>query len=172
MNNLLERMGIRMPQYQNIPTDLGNGFRFIIIPSSYWRRVFNYPYFVGDRVRFRIEAIEVKNERGHIPRPVHYVHEFFRDREKECSIIEGSKDFEGNIIDGEGDVKYSISVLPSNGGRVIMTARVINKDRWFFGCAGLVVGAVVTFLVTVAAAIVSGAFEVDKFWHFINPFWK
>ena len=136
-------MVIRMPQYRNV-NNLKNGFKVIITPKPCWRNLFRcFPYFVGDIIKFRLETLR-KNEIDE-KFDSYYVNEFFGDRKIKCYLIDKSPyEFVGRIIDGEGDIRYIIGILPFHYTQIVMTAKVINKDRWPLGCVGIILGIIRT----------------------------
>ena len=146
-----------MPQWKNKKTLKSiekDEFEIFIIPRPYWRRIFKwFPYFVGDIVEFEIKTTVKKQRSEKIP--PYYVFEIFRDKQKEHWAVDNLLwDFPGrNIIDGEGDVVYSIGKLPSQGEDVFFTAKVINKDGIFFQTIFFIGGAVVTLLAVFLAWI-------------------
>ncbi len=163
MNNLLERVGIHMPQYRNV-NNLKNGRKIIITPKPYWRNLKVLPYFVGDTIKFRLEALGKNEIDGKFD--IYYVTEFFRDREKGYYIIDKSPyDFEGRIVDGEGDIRYSVGLLPSHDTHVVVTAKAINTDRWSLGCVGFLLG----IIGTISAGIILGFIQIIPFWRIWIP---
>ena len=146
-------------------------FRFVVKPKSFLRRFF--PYFVGDRVKFDVTFSKADS----IPDgSIFFLFEFFGGDEKRslshvsCStVLNKTITFIGNPIDREGDVRYRLGFSEvANNAYTIVSAHASNKDRWFPACAGLVVGGIITFAVSLALGIL----EIDKFWHIVNPFFK
>jgi hypothetical protein len=168
IKNTIKRIDVLMPQYHSSHTDQTGQIK--ITPFPWWRRLFPWiPYFVGDRVIFQVEIERLD------ARFVFY--EKFGDQIYEKFQFISGKKLRGSTIPRECDVEYVVAPynakeLTATNSVLVMSANVINKDRWALGCAGLLIGGIITFIVTIAAGIVTGFFEIDKFWHIINPFWK
>jgi hypothetical protein len=175
MNSILERLAIHMPQFYPPPENWNDRGRSKITFKPFWRNiplVRNYPLWVGDRVEFDIHIDKMGNKN---PYALQVVHEMIDNVVIQEHNIEGmDTNIKSMPIASEGNLKFSFGTanyaLPNNP--LIVTANVQNKDRWWLGCVGLIAGAVVTFIVTIASGIVLGIIEIDKFWHIINPFWR
>ncbi len=160
-----------MPQYHSAKVD-----RFDIYAKPKNNLLKWLPYFVGDRVKFDLQIIDPN---ALMDSTSLHLFEIFNGEEKtlkkfERVTINGDwNSIIGNRIDREGDVIYKLGVSSkSSSAQTIFSAHASNKDRWSMGCAGLIVGGVVTFIVTIASGILLGILEIDKMWHIINPFWK
>jgi len=74
------------------------------------------------------------------------------------TIDSGDKEIIGNPINGEGDLEYTLGFYGyPTSGKTIVTARVINKDRWSLGCLGFVAG----IISTIIAGIVLGFIKIE-----------
>ena len=131
------------------------------------------------RTAYRIFAVDIVfkeqyyiEKQGHgNPYGINVIHEIIDNSLISQINIEAKDiDIEGTQISVEGNLKYSLGMvnLPLPQDPLIFTANVQSKDRWWLGCAGLIIGGIIAII----TGIVSGAIEVDKFWHIINPFWK
>ena len=161
-------LGLTMPQWDDKIRIPDTKQDIIITPLPFWRAWLQFlPYFVGNIVRFKISIIGENS----VPKVIdaYYIHEYFGDKHKEYWPIKESTMFAGNRVDGEGSVKYTISLFPSQEGKTFFTANVINTDRWFPACAGLALGAVLTFICTIAAGVVLGFIDIQKFWRIWIP---
>jgi hypothetical protein len=134
------------------------------------------PYFVGDRVTFRLQITDPSSVMDSTSLQLF---EIFGTEEKilrrfERAVLdENWNEVTGNPIDREGDVIYRLGVSPNApSAQTIFSAHAINKDRWTLGCVGLIVGGVVTLICTVLGGILLGFLQIDKVWHIINPFLK
>ncbi len=155
-----------MPQYHSRKHPfLG---QVTITPHPWWRNWFRFlPYFVGDRVHFRVQ-IETPQEQP-------CVYERFGGREiKQLGDLpdimnnSGDKEIMGNPINSEGDVEYTLGFYGyPTSGETIITTRVVNKDRWSLGCVGLMVG----MIVTIIAGVIINLINVDPAWHVWVPEW-
>jgi hypothetical protein len=153
-----------MPQYHSHEHPyLG---QIIITPLPFWRNWFRFlPYFVGDSIRFRIQ-IETPQEQPTIyekfgNNEVIEISHDHQSNEKEKEIL-------GNPISSEGDVEYRVGFNGSPSGnltKTIVTARAINKDRWFPYVAGVLLGV----LLTAIAQILTGFLDVVKSWRIWIP---
>jgi hypothetical protein len=160
-----------MPQYHDAKSDR---FEISIKPK---RNLLKWlPYFVGDRVSFKLQMTDPTSL---MDSSTLHLFEIFNGEEKtlkkfERTAINGTwNNIVGNPIDREGDVIYKLGgSSKSSSAQTIFSAHASNKDRWSIGCAGLIIGGVVTFIITVASGIILGILEIDKMWHIINPFWK
>jgi hypothetical protein len=157
-----------MPRYHNRKhPDLG---KIRITPRPWWRNWFRFlPYFVGDTIRFRVQ-IETPQETPNV------YERFGNEALKSLSdfpgpIDSGDEEIIGNPISGEGDIEYKVGFWDSPDSAVtVMTAKAVNTDRWLLGCVGLVVGAIATFIITVASGIVLGFIKVEPILRmFITP---
>ncbi|HKI53792.1 MAG TPA: hypothetical protein VJ987_06680 [Anaerolineales bacterium] len=153
-----------MPQYNN--TDGWNNIKIRITPKPLWRKWFWwFPFFVGQKVHFTLVIENMDNYK----RKSAYIYETFREQRTVLRPIkfDYETEIEGNIIDREGDVIYGVSPINFSQAEVfpVFTTTVINRDRWALGCAGLVIGAVIT----VATGIILGLIEVRKFWEIWIP---
>ena len=172
---LLDRINIYMPQYYPLPENWKNRGMIQIIFKPFWRNFIvlkKLPLWVGSKVRFNIYIEKEGDVRSVSPDAIHQTIDGVLIRKFE--ITEKNNDIDGVYISTEGNLKFSLGSgnYPEQNDTVIISANVQNFDRYWVGCAGLLVGGVVTFITTVAAGIVTGIFEVDKFWHIVNPFWK
>jgi hypothetical protein len=164
-----------MPQYYEPPENWNERGKIKITFKPWWRNVpglKKLPLFVGSRVRFRVQT-EKPGKRN--PYALHMVQEFIDDTPINHFLFEEvDTNIETEPISMEGNLKLSFGYLhmPQRYDPLILTAHIQNTDRWLLGCAGLLVGAIITFFVTVAAGIALGILQIDKFWHIINPFWK
>ncbi len=159
-----------MPQYHNAKVD-----RFDVAIKAKRNFLCWLPYFVGDRISFQLQITDPSEL---MDSTTLHLFEIFNGEEKtlkkfERATINGSwNDIIGNPIDREGNVIYKLGgSSKSSNAQTIFSAHASNKDRWSIGCAGLIIGGVVTFIVTVASGIMLGILEIDKMWHIINPFW-
>ena len=145
-----------MPQFRNAKIDR---FEVSVMPKNILRYLF--PYFVGDEVVLKFRIIDKSNL---IDSTSFYIFEIFSGVEKvvkkidRTDIKEGWQIVLGNVIDREGDVIYKIGagVPKSINAKTIFSTSVINKDRWFVGCAGLLIGAILATL----SSIIAGLFSV------------
>lgn len=152
-----------MPQYHNCKKheDLGE---IKITPHPFWRRIWplsNYaPYFVGDRVWFRLQI--------DTPIPQYVIYEIFNGNDLHRGLkLVPDKLIVGDVINKEGDVEYRIAVSGyPNAGITIFTAHAINTDRFALGCIGVISGAIVA----IASGIILGFIKIDPAWHIWNPF--
>jgi hypothetical protein len=153
-----------MPQYHSHHHPyLG---KLTITPLPLWRNWFRFlPYFVGDRIHFRIR-IETPQEQPTVyekfgnNEAIEISHDY-QSNEKEKEIL-------GNPISSEGDVEYRVGFEGSPSGnltKTIVTAHATNKDRWFPFVAGLVVGGFLTFMFDV----LFGFLDVVKSWRIWIP---
>ena len=182
-NNLLERMGIRLPQYYNHDSWLELG-KIKVSPFPWWRKFWpikSYlPYFVGDRVKFRLQ---IEN-----PSSFFWLFQRFGEDYYSFDFLIKDKVIEGDIVNREGDVEYMIGFTgdpqlagPRGKGRLVgdslmvgvlgiprytiplFTAKVINKDRWSLGCVAILVTAFVTLCL--------GFIKIIPFWQIWIPEW-
>ncbi len=164
-----------MPQYYPLPENWKNRGKIKITFFPFWRNIpilKGLPLFVGDSVKFHVH---VEKEGGGNPYALDVVHEILDNSLiNQINIERTDTDISGTPISREGNLKFSIGMtnFPQPQDPLIITANVQSKDRWWLGCAGLFIGGIVTFIVTIASGIVLGVIEIDKFWHIINPFWK
>jgi len=144
-----------MPQYHNYDE---NKVEITIKPLPYWRKIIRLPYFVGDRVRFKLKIV---NKNAFSQQKYWYVFESFGSQEKDLmSAKKGETIVEGNVINSEGDVSYSIGDFHEKKRRnTVFTARVINRDTIFFQAVWFIIGATVT-LASVILAWILGYIQI------------
>jgi len=165
MNTLLERMGIPVPQYHNTKAA---HFYIEIEPVSLWRKLKFWPYFVGNRVKYRLRIIDVESRKD---ATMLHLFEVFAGEDKrirkfEPGEIDGNwNEITGNPIDREGDVIHKIGTSPKSAvAATIFSTHVINTDRWLLGCIGLIIGGLISFVVTIVAGVILGFIDVRPFW--------
>ncbi len=154
-----------MPQYPNGNTNKTGKVKATPYPK--WREWLPwFPYFVGQKIMFRIYIEE---------NPGMLIHEKFGDTIFDTFSVASGKICRGNVIPRECDVEYFLA-FPNErkfiAGNTItlMTTNVTNTDRWSLGCAGLIIGAVITFVITIASGIVLGFIKVEPILRmFITP---
>ena len=142
--------------------------------KSRFRNVFRYtfPYFVGDVVKFDI-TINV-DENG-LDGSKFYIKEIFNGEVRQFEPLDKSIVGKGWIriethpIDQEGDVRYKIGFSTNSDSEIIVSARAKNTDRWLPAIIGMVVTAVLTFLVTIASGMFFGFIDIQKFWSIWIP---
>jgi len=146
-----------LPQYYNQEKYLDVG-RIRISPVPWWRKIwlikYYFPYFVGDRVRLRLQ---IEN-----PLSLQTIYELFGGSQHSAYALKADQIITGSIINAEGDVEYRLSTRGySKEGIPIFTTRAINKDRWGLAFVGLLLGAILTFICSILMALLQ-----------IVPFWK
>jgi hypothetical protein len=151
-----------MPQY--LPHKHPYLGQITITPLPFWRNWFRFlPFFVGDKIRFRIH-VETPQEQPTI-------YERFGNnkvRELDRNLDSSEKEIIGNPISGEGDVEYLIGFYgypDSNQNSTIVTAHAVNKDRWFPYLAGVIIGVLLTAIVD----ILTGFLDIVKSWRIWIP---
>ena len=159
-----------MPEYYT-PHNWKNRGEIVITYKPFWRNIRilkKFPFWVGNKVTFNIRFEKPGEKNIYATQVIH--HKLNNVVVEEFNIEEISNKIVACPISGEGDVKFSLGIanysLPSD--ELIMTANVQSKDRWWLGCAGLFIGGIISFILS----IVLGLIEIDKFWHIINPLWK
>jgi hypothetical protein len=157
-----------MPQFRNAKLDR---FEIDIMPKNVLRYLF--PFFVGDEV---VLKMRITDTRQLLDSTSISVFEIFNGEEKiilkldRVEIKKGWQIVSGNIIDREGDVIYKVGIgnAKSVNAKTIFSTSVINKDRWFVGCAGLIAGAVLATL----GSIVAGLFSLKDILSLIDKMLK
>ena len=153
-----------MPQYHHAKVD-----RFLVKtkPIFFLRKWF--PYFVGNEITF---MIQIEDTEQRIDSTSLHVFEVFGEREQRIKGINREAlpsewiIISGNPIDREGDVIYRLGASPnSKDSMVLLSAHVMNTDRWMLGCAGLVIGAILT----IATGIILGFIQITPFWKIWIP---
>jgi len=138
--------------------------KITITPLPFWRNWFRFlPYFVGDIIRFRVQ-IETPQERPRV------FERFGNNKLKPIdeTIESGEREIKGNPINSEGDIECTVSFegFPNDtDAKTIITARAINKDRWFPYLAGVMIGVFLTALVD----ILTGFLDIVKSWRIWIP---
>jgi len=161
MKAAIKRIGVLMPQYPPINTKQTGKVK--TTPHPWWRRLFPWvPYFVGGRVVCKIE-LERNPERF-------ILYEKFGDIVYETFEMIPGRMLRGSVIPRECDIEYILAPAGQAGftaanSVTIITATVTNSDRWSLGCAGLVVGAILTL----ATSILLGLLDIQKFWRIWIP---
>ncbi len=123
------------------------------------------PYHVGDKVRFHlhIEKPNSENAGGYLD---HYIFEKFGSNIKQFPHdINGlDTEFEGNIINSEGDVEYSIGLpLHYEHPETIFTTKVENWDSILSQWSWAIVGAFFTLLCGFILWLLN-FFQIIPFW--------
>lgn len=168
LQNLLSRLGINMPQHYRLPENWNNRGKIKVTFIPRWRNVpalNKLPYWVGDKIRFKLEA---ENPADQYSNDV--VHEYRGEKLiNHTSIKDKSQTIDGVLISYECDVKFTLGVLnhPYETDPVIITATVINTDRWLPGCIGFFLGIVGSII----SGIVVSLIIVVPAWRIWIPDW-
>jgi hypothetical protein len=159
-----------MPQYFNQNFHDGR-FETTITPVPVLRRwLKNFPFFVGDRVKFNLQIVD----RASGDSTKLHLFEVFGNKTKIIAEFYplkslNEKYIEGNIIDVEGDIAYKIGAPKDESfAKTIFTAKVINRDSVFFQWFWLLVGAFFTFICGVLIWLL-GFIEIVPFWKIWIP---
>jgi len=132
-----------MPQYKNIKIDR---FQVNVKPKIFLQRI--WPYFVGNRVKFKMQIIDTEQK---MDRTSLDLFEIFNGEEKKLEVF-GKKYMNNNWIivigcpiDREGDIIYRIGVSSKSiCAEPIILGYVINTDRWLLGLIGFIIGIIGT----------------------------
>lgn len=169
MNKFIERAISHLPHFKPPPHNWNNRGKITITYSPCWRNIpiirNFFPYWVGDKVVFRVHT-EKPWEKTHAPPVVHQIHN--NGTIKTFDMTGVVSDIDGMPVWVEGDMSFTLGFAgytdPINEP-LIFNANIQSKDRWLIGCAGLVLGAVLTFFVGLAL----GFIEIRPFWEVWMP---
>jgi hypothetical protein len=128
-----------MPQYRNVKLDR---FQINVKPNIFFQRM--WPYFVGNRVKFKLQIIDTESK---MDRTSLNLFEIFNGEEKKLAVF-GKAYMNNNWntiigcpIDREGDIIYRIGVSSKPiCDEPIILGYVINTDRWLLGVWGFILG--------------------------------
>ena len=168
--NLFERIGIYMPQYYPPPENWKNRGKIKITYIPKWRNFWllkHLPLWVGDKVKFRFQS---DNAGENNPYALHVIHEIIDGVVvNETNIEKIDVEITGLFISTEGNLKFSFGVVnyahPTDS--LIVTANIQNKDRWWLGCAGFILG----LLSAIISGVIVSFIIVDPAWHVWIPEW-
>jgi hypothetical protein len=156
-----------MPRYLHLLEDWGNRGECKITPQPIWRRLWPLkvllPYYVGDKVSFRIHFENPNPNKTGISS--HVLYEVFGDDIKASfPINDCENEITGTVIDKEGDIRYCVGYLSDfENSNLVFTTKVESWDsilsKWWW----TVIGAFFSFVLVVIAWLLG-------FIH-INPFW-
>ncbi len=157
-----------MPQYYPPPENWDERGTINIIFKPWWRNLpilRSFPLWVGDRVAFHLRIEKPASPQ----RPGRAVHEAIDDHLVNVFPLQGMDiDVQSLPIPSEGNLRFTFGyqnyLEPTDP--LIITANVQSKDRWWVGCAGLLIGAILTVL----SGVATGLIQIDKMWHIWNPF--
>jgi hypothetical protein len=168
LKNLLSRLGINMPQHYRLPENWNNRGKIKVTFIPRWRNVpvlNKLPYWVGDKICFKLEAENPADEYSS-----DVVYEFRNGEVVNHTSIEGkSKIVNGVTIADEGNVKMTLSVLNHyyKTDPLIITANVLNTDRWLPGCIGFFLG----IIGSIISGIIVSLIIVVPAWRIWIPDW-
>ena len=149
VNKTIERMGVHMPQYHQLPENWGKRGWLTISPRPFIRKLLIIksilPYHVGDRVKFSVK-FEHPNPKTGLMSQVLYEKFGNNNIKPLASIDKVETEIVGSIINGEGDIEYCVGYT----GNVfdlepIFTARVESWDTIISKWAWVIVGALFSF---------------------------
>jgi len=158
-----------MPQYHNhYNTQLYGDVKVTPIPT--WRRIARYivpiPFFVGNRVRFRLKIQHSQMNP--------YVFESFRGGAVIKRVTQANMPLDqeiiGNPISGEGDVEYilgyptKISENQIASGVTLFTTRSYSDDRFLPAFVTILVTFVLSVVGTIIAGLFFGFITIDPAW--------
>lgn len=155
-----------MPQYHRLPNNWHNRGKIKIVYHRFWRNLSiigkRFPYFVGDRVRFRITT-----ERPNTTATDVFSHDVIYEMiGGEQTTLEQRFDdlvteFQGSRIVKSGDIAYFIGRSDSHHAQVeFFTAKVENPDIVWSHTISKIIWAIIGGIISLLVAIISGLIDV------------
>ena len=168
MSNLTERLVAYMPQY---PKHKMKRFLVQAIPQPWYRKLKILPYFVGQRVEFRLKFID--NDPEGAPYKL-YLWESFGSSEPVLTQLlrPTEKTLVGQNISNEGDIVYKLGIMAWNQppdesiAFTIVSGKAKNTDDFL----PYIIGGVLAVLLQVIAGIILELINVrNSIWEVWMP---
>lgn len=153
-----------MPNYHSKKIGL---FLIDVKPDIFIRRF--WPYFVGNKVKFRIHFSRLDSA---VDGTIFHIFEIFGSEERTLQKFDNIDvnnkwiTVIGNPIDHEGDVIYRLGFSSnSKGSQTIVTGHATNTDRWLLALLGFFLGAIFSIF----TGILLGFIQITPFWSIWIP---